>query len=398
MADADGTPPRRIAWVTGASRGVGRGVAVALGQAGWVVYVTARSSADGRTGHLPGTVEQTADAVTEAGGLGVAVPCDHRDDAAVRAVAARITADHGRLDLLVNNAWAGYERLNAGGWEEWNAPFWEQPLELFDAMFGGGVRTHYVAAAVSAPLLIATPRSLVVTVSVAVPETEQHAFGTAYAMAKTADAVTAAGGLGIAVKCDHRDDAAVRAVAARITADHGRLDLLVNNAWAGYERLNAGGWQEWNAPFWEQPLELFDAMFSGGVRAHYVAAAVTAPLLIATPQSLVVTVSVAVPETEQHAFGAAYAMAKTADDRLALAAAIQLGEHGVASVAVHPDWVRTEGVLQFADQADLSASQSPEGVGRAIAALAGDPEVMSLTGQALTVRALAARYGVDVSS
>jgi len=271
MADADGAPPRRVAWVTGASRGVGRGVAVALGQAGWVVYVTARSSADGRTGHLPGTVEQTA------------------------------------------------------------------------------------------------------------------------------DAVTAAGGLGVAVKCDHRDDAAVRAVAARITADHGRLDLLVNNAWAGYERLNAGGWQEWNAPFWEQPLELFDAMFGGGVRAHYVAAAVTAPLLIGTPQSLVVTVSVAVPETEQHAFGAAYAMAKTADDRLALAAAIQLGEHGVASVAVHPDWVRTEGVLQFADQVDLSSSQSPEGVGRAIAALAGDPEVMSLTGQALTVKALAARYGIDVS-
>src|ERR1700753_1498714 len=160
MADADGAPPRGVSWVTGASRGVGRGVAMALGQAGWVVYVTARSSADRRTGHLPGTVEQTADAVTAAGGLGVAVPCDHRDDTAVRAAAARITADHGRLDLLVNNAWAGYERLNAGGWEEWNAPFWEQPLELFDAMFGGGVRTHYVAAAVCAPLLIGAPHSL----------------------------------------------------------------------------------------------------------------------------------------------------------------------------------------------------------------------------------------------
>jgi dehydrogenase/reductase SDR family protein 1 len=272
MADAGGQPGQRVAWVTGASRGVGRGVAVALGQAGWVVYVTARSSAAGRTGHLPGTVEQTADAVTAAGGSGVAVPCDHQDDAAVKAVAARITADHDRLDLLVNNAWAGYERLNAGAWHEWNAPMWEQPLELFDAMFGGGVRAHYVATAVCAPLLIAT-----------------------------------------------RD-------------------------------------------------------------------------------SLVVTVSVAVPEAEQHRFGAAYAMAKAADDRLALAAAIQLGEHGVASVAVHPDWVRTEGVLQFAEQVDLSASQSPEGVGRAIVGLAGDPEVMGLTGQALTVEALAARYGVDVTS
>src|SRR5260370_24324559 len=266
----DGAPARRVAWVTGASRGVGRGAAVALGQAGWVVYVSARSSADGRTGHLPGTVEQTAGAVTEAGGGGVAAAGDQGDEAAVQAVGGRIGADHGRLDLLVNNAWAGYERLNAGGWQEWNAPFWEQPIELFDAMFGGGVRAHYVATAVCAPLLIATPHSLVVTVSVAVPEAEQHRFG------------------------------------------------------------------------------------------------------------------------------AAYAMAKTADDRLALAAAIQLGEHGVASVAVHPDWVRTEGVLQFAEQVDLSASQSPEGVGRAIAALAGDPEVLSLTGQALTVEALAARYGVDV--
>jgi len=114
--------------------------------------------------------------------------------------------------------------------------------------------------------------------------------------------------------------------------------------------------------------------------------------------AVVVLVSVAVPETEQHRFGAAYAMAKTADDRLALAAAIQLGEYGVASLAVHPDWVRTEGVMQFADQVDLSSSQSPEGVGRTIVALAGDPEVMGLTGQALTVTALAARYGVDVSA
>ena len=198
--------------------------------------------------------------------------------------------------------------------------------------------------------------------------------------------------------CDVRAADQAAALVEDVARRFGRLDLLVNNAWAGYERLNAGGFQEWNAPFWEQPLELFDAMFGGGVRAHYVAAAVCAPLLIATPHSLVVTVSVAVPETEQHAFGAAYAMAKTADDRLALAAAIQLGEHGVASLALHPDWVRTEGVMQFADQADLSSSQSPEGVGRTIVALAGDPEVMGLTGQALTVTALAARYGVDVSA
>jgi hypothetical protein len=74
--------------------------------------------------------------------------------------------------MLVNNAWTGYERLNAGAWEEWNAPLWQQPLELFDAMFAGGVRTHYVALAACAPLLIATQsrRSRRVTASTRVPE------------------------------------------------------------------------------------------------------------------------------------------------------------------------------------------------------------------------------------
>jgi NAD(P)-dependent dehydrogenase (short-subunit alcohol dehydrogenase family) len=91
-------------------------------------------------------------------------------------------------------------------------------------------------------------------------------------------------------------------------------------------------------------------------------------------------------------------MAKLADDRLALTAALQLKEHKVASVAVHPGLVRTEGVLQFAQYLDLSQSQSPEGVGRAVAALAGDPDVLSLTGQALSVDDLATRYGIDVSS
>ena len=113
-----------------------------------------------------------------------------------------------------------------------------------------------------------------------------------------------------------------------------------------------GGWEEWSAPLWQQPVELFDAMFSSGVRTHYVALARCAPLLIATPGSLV-TVSVAIPETEQHQYGAAYAMAKAADDRLALAAAVQLQEHKVASVAVHPGWVRTEGVLLYAEARTL---------------------------------------------
>jgi NAD(P)-dependent dehydrogenase (short-subunit alcohol dehydrogenase family) len=202
----------------------------------------------------------------------------------------------------------------------------------------------------------------------------------------------------VAVVCDHRDDTAVAALATRIAAEHGRLNLLVNNVWGGYERLNAGAWAEWNAPLWEQPIELFDAMFTGGVRAHYVALVHCAPLLIAAPGSAVMTVSFAIPAAEQQSFGAAYAAAKSADDRLALAAALQLRTHHVASVALHPGLVRTEGVMQFAEHLDLDGSQSPEGVGRTVLALANDPHLMNLTGSTLSVAELSQRYQLDITS
>src|ERR1700723_1359063 len=97
----EGTGPaaRQVAWVTGASRGVGRGIAAALGAAGWAVYVTARSSAAGRTGHLPGTVEEAAAAVTAAGGQGTGIVCDHADDAAVAAGARPDRGRTGRAGL-----------------------------------------------------------------------------------------------------------------------------------------------------------------------------------------------------------------------------------------------------------------------------------------------------------
>lgn len=216
-------------------------------------------------------------------------------------------------------------------------------------------------------------------------------------MEETAQAVTAAGGRGIGVLCDHRDDEQIQAVVRRIEAASGELHLLVNNAWAGYERLNAGQWTEWNAPFWQQPLGLWDSMFDGGVRTHYVTSVLCAPLLRRTPASVIVTVSMEVGASHDPAYGVAYSAAKAADDRLAMAMAKQLAADGVASVAVYPGLVRTEGVMQFAAHLDLSASQSPEGVGRVIADLAVDPRLMSITGQALHVADLARRYGVNVT-
>jgi NAD(P)-dependent dehydrogenase (short-subunit alcohol dehydrogenase family) len=148
-----------VAVVTGASRGVGKGIALALGEAGATVYVTGRSDAAGTTEGLPGTVRETADAVTQRGGQGVAVRCDHTADAEVEALFARVAQEQGRLDLLVNNAWGGYERHD---WARFAAPFWEQPVRHWSSMFEAGVRAHLVASRLAVPLLLSNGGGLIV--------------------------------------------------------------------------------------------------------------------------------------------------------------------------------------------------------------------------------------------
>jgi NAD(P)-dependent dehydrogenase (short-subunit alcohol dehydrogenase family) len=144
--DMEGTLPdaeldETVALVTGASRGVGRGIAHELGAAGATVYVTGRSTAADRTEGLEGTVEGTADLVTGAGGAGIGVVCDHTDDASVAALFDRIESQHEGLDLLVNCAWGGYERYDG----TFDDPFWTQPVERWDRMFDAGVRAAFVA-------------------------------------------------------------------------------------------------------------------------------------------------------------------------------------------------------------------------------------------------------------
>lgn len=140
-----------VALVTGASRGVGRGVAEALGAAGMTVYVTGRTAREGgsqfRGEVLRGTVYDAAEAVTAAGGQGIAVFCDHGDDAQVQALMARIEAEQGHLDILVNNAVYIDDSLIEPG------PFWSKPLaqaRILDV----GLRSAYVASYYAAPLLL----------------------------------------------------------------------------------------------------------------------------------------------------------------------------------------------------------------------------------------------------
>lgn len=271
-----------VAVVTGASRGGGRGVAVELGAAGATVYVTGRSttSAPARTYErilalskldaLPGSVEQTADEVTQAGGRGVAAPCDHTDPQAVAALFQRVEREQGRLDVLVNNAWGGHETFDG----VFVAPFWERPLSHWDSMLDRGVRNHLLASQCAAPLLIRQKRGLIVTTT-----------------------------------------------------------------------------------FWD--------------RDRYVAGNLL------------------------------YDLAKAAMNRLAFGMAQDLKPHGVASVALSPGWMRTEFVLAghgadeatWRQHASLSRTESPRYLGRAVAALAGDPAVLARTGQVLCVGDLAVEYG-----
>lgn len=147
----------KVAVVTGASRGAGKGIAVALGSHGATVYVTGRTVNEGDA-DLPGTVANTAELVSAAGGKGVAVVCDHADDAQVQALFERVRAEQGGLDILVNNATFLHDQLiEAGG-------FWEKPLDM-TRVFDVGIRSGYVASWHAAPLLIARGGGLVVFTS-----------------------------------------------------------------------------------------------------------------------------------------------------------------------------------------------------------------------------------------
>lgn len=147
----------RVVVVTGASRGAGRGIAVALGATGATVYVTGRTVREGDA-PLPGTVQATADAVTAAGGKGIAVNCDHSDESAVRRLFDQVANENGRLDILVNNATSLHDALTQTG------PFWEKPLALAD-LWDVGMRSHYTAAWYAAPLLLANGHGLIVNTS-----------------------------------------------------------------------------------------------------------------------------------------------------------------------------------------------------------------------------------------
>ncbi len=263
----------RVALVAGATRGAGRGIARALGEAGATVYCTGRSSKSGPVNmERPETIEETAALVTQDGGTGIAVRVDHTVESEVEALVARIRADHGRLDILVNDIWGG-DALT-----EWGKPFWEADVAKGFQMMERAIHTHIITSRHAVPLMLAEKGGLVVEVT--------------------------------------------------------------DGAFHGY-------------------------------RGQFF-----------------------------------YDLCKTSVIRLAYAMSVELAEHPITAVAITPGFLRSEAVLAHfgvteanwreAVEQDphFAHSETPRLVGRVIAALAADPNVASRTGQVLTCWDMARHYDV----
>ena len=194
-----------------------------------------------------------------------------------------------------------------------------------------------------------------------------------------------------AIHCDHRDDAQVDRAFEQIVGEAGPIDILVNNVWGGYDNMLENGQFTWPKPFWEQPLWRWDAMFAAGVRAHYRASQLVAPGMIARRRGLIVNISFW--SAQKHIGNVAYGVSKAATDKLTADMAKELAPHGVAVISLYPGLVRTEKVMEAAQWLDMSNSESPEFIGRAVAALAGDADVMRHTGKVLVAAAVAKEYG-----
>ena len=193
------------------------------------------------------------------------------------------------------------------------------------------------------------------------------------------------------LRCDHRNDIEVETVFDRIVSDGKAIDVLVNSVWGGYEDMVEAGEFTWPKPFWQQPVWRWDAMFAAGARAHYRASQLAAKSMVEQRRGLIVNIS---HWAAQKRIGnVAYGVAKAATDKMTADMADELRSHGVAVVSLYPGMVRTEKVMESAQWLDLSNSESPEFTGRAVVALASDPDVLRHTGKVRIVADLAREYG-----
>lgn len=209
---------------------------------------------------------------------------------------------------------------------------------------------------------------------------------------QTADEVTAIGGMGIAIPCDHTNDVQVEAAFKQI-AKEKHIDILVNNAWGGYENMNEGKTFTYFKPFWEQPFWRWDAMFDAGVRAAYTSSALAARLMTKKKSGLIVNISFW--SAQVYLGNTQYGASKAAVDKMSEYMAHELKKFNVAVIALYPGLVRTESVMRHAKDFDMSNSESPQFIGRVVAALANDPNIMKKSGKVLVAASEALEYGIQ---
>lgn len=183
----------------------------------------------------------------------------------------------------------------------------------------------------------------------------------------------------------------VEAVFKHINTENKRLDILVNNVWGGYEHFTDGT-EFWNEKgFWTLPISRWDSMFQSGVRAHYISSVLAVPLLMQQEYALIVNLSFFAAQRNDK--GVAYGVAKAASDHMVACMAEELQEHNVAAVSLYPGLVRTESVMKAAKHLDLSNSELPQFIGRAVVSLATDANIMKKSGCVFVAAELAQEYG-----
>jgi NAD(P)-dependent dehydrogenase (short-subunit alcohol dehydrogenase family) len=281
----------KVVLVTGATRGVGKGIAIGLAEAGATIYITGRSLKPDASKKLSGSLEETQQAIENAGGKCIPVRVDHGDDEQVRLLFERIRDEQGQLDLLVNNVFSGVQAIR----DAYGKPFWQSEPQIWDAVNNVGLRSHYVCSVFAARLMSDCALN---------------------------DYATHLSSNGDKASRRHR---------------HSGIICTVSS-WGGMSYL----------------------------------------------------------------FGAAYGAGKSACDRLAADMAVELKPDNIASVSIWPGIVGTEQIIDFAEQTNDKEGHWGDGynwetpllTGRAIAALAGDPNVMNDTGKVKIVAELAEKYNL----
>jgi dehydrogenase/reductase SDR family member 1 len=198
----------------------------------------------------------------------------------------------------------------------------------------------------------------------------------------------------VRIRCDHSQDAATAVVFERIAEIGEGLDIVVNSAWGGYERIVEEGQFTWPLPFWQQPAHRWSSMMDAGVRSAFVVSAHAARMMIPRRKGLIVNISFWA--AQKYVGNAVYGIAKAAMDKMSSDMAHELREYGVTVVSLYPGLVRTEAVMAAAQGGwlDLSNSESPEFTGRVIAALNAEQNLLQRSGKVVVAAQLAKEMGV----